>query len=220
MKAEIYKVLLRVVTGHRMVDLVERGQSIGWSFASISARPVIAGMLCSIIRRGHVSGSTKVVRANEFLAPCNSVAVGHRVGRRRRGFVGFYPDADVTVAVLTNLDGGHLYDGHFARRLARALLKLPESRPSGKSPPQNGLGQFAGTYRIGSDSIAVRADSYGLIVDGATVNQLWERVFVHRDRGVFTSVENPEVGLRFTVSEQGASAEIHSAALRLTPASK
>jgi D-alanyl-D-alanine carboxypeptidase len=121
------------------------------------------------------------------------------------GFVGFYPDADVTVVVLTNLDSAHLYDGHFARRLVRALLKLPEARPSGISPHKNGLRQFVGTYRIGSASFAVRADSSRLIVDGeGTVQQLWERVFVYRDRGVFTSVENPQVDLRFTLSDRSA----------------
>jgi hypothetical protein len=42
-------------------------------------------------------------------------------------------------------------------------------------------------------------------VDGeGTVQQLWERVFVYRDRGVFTSVENPQVDLRFTLSDRSA----------------
>jgi CubicO group peptidase (beta-lactamase class C family) len=121
------------------------------------------------------------------------------------GFVGFYPDADVTVVVLANLDVAHLYDGHFARRLVRALLKLPEVRPSGISTHKNDLSQFAGTYRIGSASIAVRADSTRLFVDGkGTVPQLWERVFVYRDGGVFTSVENPQIDLHFAFSERGA----------------
>jgi D-alanyl-D-alanine carboxypeptidase len=121
------------------------------------------------------------------------------------GFVGFYPDADVTVVVLTNSDGAHLYDGHLAHRLVRALLKLPETRPSEISSHMSGLSQFVGTYRIGSDSIDVRADSSRLIADGeGIVKQLWERVFVYRDRGVFTSLENPQVALHFTVSERGA----------------
>ena len=121
------------------------------------------------------------------------------------GFVGVYPDADVTVVVLTNSDAAHLYDGHLAHRLVRALLKLPDTRPPEISAHIGGLSQFVGTYRIGSASIAVRADSSRLIVDGErTVNHLWESVFVYRDGGLFTSLENPQLDLHFTASEQGS----------------
>jgi hypothetical protein len=41
-------------------------------------------------------------------------------------------------------------------------------------------------------------------VDGeGTVHQLWERAFVYQDRGIFTSVETPQLALHFTVSQRG-----------------
>jgi CubicO group peptidase (beta-lactamase class C family) len=121
------------------------------------------------------------------------------------GFVGYYPDDDVTVVVLTNLDAGHVHDGHLAHRIVRALLKLPETRQSEIPPYGNEPSHFVGTYRIGSDSITVRADASRLVVDGeGTVHQLWERTFASQDRGTFTSVENPQLALHFTVSERGA----------------
>jgi D-alanyl-D-alanine carboxypeptidase len=197
------------------------------------APPKGGGSLCStatdLVKWTHALASAGVISRNSYalMTSPGALADGRRIGygfglflsalegheeifhgggiTGFTGFVGYYPDADVTVVVLTNLDAGHLYDGHLAHRIARALLKLPETRQSERVPPENELGLLVGTYRIGSDSITVRADSSRLAVDGeGTVQQLWERAFVYQDRGIFTSVETPQLALHFTASERGA----------------
>jgi hypothetical protein len=117
-------------------------------------------------------------------------------------FLGVYPADDLTVVTLTNSDTAQPNDGHLARRIARAVLgsSRPELREAPVDLPL--LDRFVGRYRLGSAVMTVQRDGTRLTVSAdGSVEQLWERVFVSRGGGVFTSVENPELRLTFTPVE-------------------
>lgn len=122
----------------------------------------------------------------------------------------WYPADDVAVAVLQNSGAMPAFDGHLARRLVRRLLRRPEPQLSEMPADQAAFNRVIGRYRIGASSIDVRRDASNIVLSSRDVWQLTERTFAHRGSGVFASIRNPELCVRF-----GASGD-HAQTLSLT----
>lgn len=144
-------------------------------------------------------------------------------------FLAWYPADDVSVVVLGNAEALQLYNGNLARRLARRLLGVPAPASTGALiPAEDRSSCYSGTFRAGSTTIQVSADSERRIATSATVWQLavvaadtigatpapvWGGAFYSKGNGVFASVINPAAELHFTAV---AGRNSHSTQLSLT----
>jgi CubicO group peptidase (beta-lactamase class C family) len=119
------------------------------------------------------------------------------------GFLATYPEDDLIVVSLTNSDAVHLYDGKLTREIVRAISGRRLTQASNASTAVSDFERYVGKYRMGSAVITVVRDGDLLAVDSEnSVEQLWERDFVHRGDGKFAAVRNSEFRLTFTPAER------------------
>ncbi len=112
-------------------------------------------------------------------------------------FLAWYPAHDVAIAVLQNSQSAPAFDGFLARRLVHRLLDGPDATPFANAGDDREFQRVVGAYRIGAATIDVSRDSADIEVKSATVWQLSEHRFRPRGGGIFTSLRNPELSLRF-----------------------
>ena len=125
-------------------------------------------------------------------------------------FLAWYPSDDVAIAVLQNSQSAPAFDGFLTRRIVHRLLERPNATPFPNAGDDKEFERVVGTYRIGAASFDVRRDSADIVVKSPTAWQLSENRFRPRGGGVFTSLRNPELSLRF-VGEG-----VHAKSLSLT----
>jgi CubicO group peptidase (beta-lactamase class C family) len=112
-------------------------------------------------------------------------------------FLAWYPADNVAIAVLQNSQPASAFNGFLARRLVHRLLERPNDTPFPNVSDDREFARVVGIYRIGAASFDVRRDSADIVVTSPTAWQLSENRFRPRGGGVFTSLRNPELSLRF-----------------------
>ena len=112
-------------------------------------------------------------------------------------FLAWYPADNVAIAVLQNSQSAPAFDGFLARRIVHRLRERPNATPFPNAGDDKEFERVVGTYRIGAASFEVSRDSADIVVKSPTAWQLSETRFRPRGGGVFTSLRNPELSVRF-----------------------
>ncbi len=129
--------------------------------------------------------------------------VGHTGGGQgNKAVVARYPDADVTIAVLSNTEreNGVVTANDLEERIARLFFGLPTGPPGVAGLSLEPLELYAGEYREGSRLVRVGSDSGALVIRPGFRRRAGSRR-VSGGGGRFVAEADPPVGLRFTVRD-------------------
>lgn len=140
------------------------------------------------------------------------LAIGELEGNRRiahgggingfNAYLSYYPDDDLTIAVLANTEGSN--PGRIERRIARAVLKLPEPEIANLPIPEDLRARCVGTYALAAEGveIVVTAEEGDLLFSIAGQDPVR---LLYQGEGVFVASDDEEVVLSF--SGEGEHAE-------------
>ena len=130
----------------------------------------------------------------------------------------YYPELDMTIVVLADNAATHVQ--RIERRVARAVLDLPEPGVHDWPLTPRELGRYVGDYQIGCNRLELRCP-------GDHLTLAWEDRpayrLLHQGKHVFVAGADPEIRLTFQlVEEQAISFELDdhgkaSVAIRFGP---